>query len=55
MVVGAPPVWGARHVHDETVLVHTDCGKRMQMGYCGLLRPHCGERVRGNVVQVQQE
>src|SRR5229473_3870232 len=41
-VVGALAVWGSRHVHHETVLVHTDCGQPVQVGYyC----PHCGDRV----------
>ena len=51
MVVGALAVWGARHVHPETALVHTDCGEPVQMGYyC----PHCGDRVGGTAVQLQQ-
>jgi hypothetical protein len=51
VVVGALAVWGARHVHDETALVHTDCGEPGQMGYyC----PRYGDRVRGNAVQMQQ-
>ena len=50
-VVGALAVWGSRHVHHETVLVHTDCGQPVQVGYyC----PHCGDRVRGPSVQLQQ-
>jgi DNA-binding HxlR family transcriptional regulator len=49
-VVGALAVWGSHHVHRETALVHTDCGKPIQVGYyC----PHCGERVRGAAVQLQ--
>ena len=51
VVVGALAVWGARHVHPETALVHTDCGEPVQIGYyC----PHCGDRVRGTAVQLQQ-
>lgn len=51
VVMGALAVWGARHVHDETALVHTDCGEPVQMGYyC----PRCGDRVRGSAVQMQQ-
>ena len=50
-VVGALAVWGSRHVHHETVLVHTDCGQPVQVGYyC----PHCGDRVRGPSEQLQQ-
>jgi len=51
VVVGALAVWGTRHVHPESALVHTDCGKPVQVGYyC----PHCGDRVRGSAVQLQQ-
>jgi len=51
MVVGALAVWGARHAHPETALVHTDCGKPVQMGYyC----PHCGDRVQETAVQLQR-
>jgi hypothetical protein len=47
--VGALAVWGARHVRDETALVHSDCGKPVQVGYyC----PRCGERVCGSAVQM---
>jgi DNA-binding HxlR family transcriptional regulator len=51
VVVGALAVWGSRHVHRDTALVHTDCGHSVQMGYyC----PHCDQRLRGTAVQVQQ-
>jgi DNA-binding HxlR family transcriptional regulator len=51
MVVGALAAWGSRHVHQETTLVHTECGKAVQVGfYC----PHCADRVRGTSVQLQQ-
>jgi DNA-binding HxlR family transcriptional regulator len=51
VVVGALAAWGARHVHHETVLVHTDCGQPVQLRYyC----PHCGDRVRGTSVQLRQ-
>jgi DNA-binding HxlR family transcriptional regulator len=50
-VVGALAAWGSRHVHPETALVHTDCGTPVQVGfYC----PHCGDRVRGTAIQVQE-
>ncbi len=50
MVVGALAVWGARHVHPDTALVHTECGEPVQIGYyC----PRCGDRVRGTAVQLQ--
>src|SRR5262249_7636660 len=51
MVVGALAVWGARHEHPETALVHTDCGAPVQLGYDG---PHCGNRLQGTAVQLQQ-
>jgi HxlR-like helix-turn-helix len=51
VVVGALAIWGARHVHAESTLVHTDCGTPVQMSsYC--LR--FGDRVRGNAVHMQQ-
>lgn len=51
VVVGALAVWGARHVHEESALVHTDGGAPVQMGYyC----PCCSDRVRGNAVHMQQ-
>jgi DNA-binding HxlR family transcriptional regulator len=51
MVVGALAVWGARHVHPETALVHTACGTPIQVRYyCS----HCDVRVRGTAVQLQK-
>jgi DNA-binding HxlR family transcriptional regulator len=51
VVVGALAVWGSRHVHRDTALVHADCGQPVQMGYyC----PHCDRRVRSTTVQMQQ-
>ena len=51
MVVGALAVWGTRHVHPETALVHTDCGEPVQVWYyC----PHCDDRVRGPAVQLNR-
>jgi DNA-binding HxlR family transcriptional regulator len=50
MVVGALAVWGTRHVHPETALVHTACGETVQMGYyC----PHCDTRVERPAVTLQ--
>ena len=50
LVVGALASWGSRHVYRHAALVHTNCGSPVQMGYyC----PHCDERVRGTVVQLQ--
>ena len=48
-VVGALAVWGSRHVHPRTALVHADCGEPVQMRYyC----PECKERVPGSAVAV---
>jgi hypothetical protein len=38
VVVGALAVWGSRHVHPETALVHTDCGEPVQIGYYSALQ-----------------
>ena len=47
---GALAVWGTRHVHPETALVHTDCGEPVQVGYyC----PHCDTRVERPAVTLQ--
>ena len=49
VVVGALAVWGSRHVHPHTALVHADCGEAVQMRYyC----PACKERVPGTAVAV---
>lgn len=46
-VVGALAIWGSRHVHPQTALVHADCGEAVQMRYyC----PECKERVPGAAV-----
>jgi DNA-binding HxlR family transcriptional regulator len=43
MVVGALAVWGSRHVHPKTALVHDACGDPVDVGYyC----PRCDRRVR---------
>ena len=50
LVVGALAVWGTRHVHPETALVHTDCGEPVQIRYyC----PHCDTRVERPAVTLQ--
>ena len=42
-VVGALAVWGSRHVHRKTALVHDACGTPVEVGfYCA----HCDKRVR---------
>ena len=51
VVVGALAVWGSRHVHPQTALVHADCGEAVQMRYyC----PECKERVPGAAVAVKR-
>jgi DNA-binding HxlR family transcriptional regulator len=50
MVVGALAVWGSRHVHPDTALVHADCGQPVQVGYyC----PHCDSRVPGSAITLR--
>jgi hypothetical protein len=49
IVVGALAVWGSRHVHRQSALVHADCETPVEVGYyCG----QCGERVRGSAVRL---
>ena len=51
VVVSALALWGSRHVHRQTTLVHEACGHAVQLGYyC----PHCGDRVRGSDVQLRR-
>ena len=51
MVVGALAVWGSRHVHHQTALIHEDCGHPVQVAYyCS----HCDAHVRGAVVKPQR-
>lgn len=51
VVIGALATWGSRHVYPEAVLVHTNCGHPVRVGY---FCPHCSERVRGASVTLQQ-
>jgi DNA-binding HxlR family transcriptional regulator len=49
VVVGALAVWGSRHLHRQTALVHTDCETPLEVGYfCA----HCRGRVRGSRVKL---
>lgn len=49
-VVGAMAVWGSRHVHPDTAVVHADCDHPVEVAYyCA----HCGGRVRGSAVAVR--
>jgi hypothetical protein len=51
VVVGALAVWGSRHLHRESALVHTDCETPLEVGYfCA----HCRGRVRGGAVKLSQ-
>ncbi len=48
-VVGALAVWGSRHVHPQSALVHAECGEPVQMRYyC----PECKQRVPGTAVKM---
>jgi len=50
MVVGALAVWGSRHVHHQTALIHEDCGHPVQVAYyCR----HCDVRVHGAAAKPQ--
>ena len=49
-VIGALAVWGSRHVHRDTVLVHDDCHAGLELTYyC----PKCDTRVSGRTVHVR--
>jgi DNA-binding HxlR family transcriptional regulator len=49
LVIGALAHWGSKHVHQETRLVHDDCGALVKMVYyC----PQCEKRVRGATVRL---
>ena len=46
-VIGALAVWGSRHVHTESALVHVACEERLDVTYyCGT----CDRRVAGSVL-----
>ncbi|PYN26316.1 MAG: transcriptional regulator [Candidatus Rokuibacteriota bacterium] len=50
MVVGALAVWGSRHVHKDTALVHDDCDGALELKYyC----PKCDARVSGRTVHLR--
>ncbi len=51
MVVGALAVWGSRHLHPQTALVHTDCQTPLEVGY---FCPHCHDKVRGSQVKLKR-
>ena len=49
VVVGALAVWGSRHLHHGTALVHEHCGHAVKLGY---FCPDCGTRIRGATVKL---
>jgi DNA-binding HxlR family transcriptional regulator len=50
VVVGALALWGSKHLHRDTALVHDDCDAALQLGYyC----PKCDKRVRGRTVHLK--
>lgn len=49
LVIGALAQWGSKHVHQETTLVHAECGSPVTIAYyC----PHCEKRIRGVTVRL---
>jgi DNA-binding HxlR family transcriptional regulator len=51
VVVGALAVWGSRHLHKQTALVHEECDHPVEIRYyC----PHCADRVRGSTVRLRR-
>jgi DNA-binding HxlR family transcriptional regulator len=51
MVVGALAVWGSRHLHRQSALVHGECETPLEVGY---FCPHCQGRVRSNAVKLRR-
>src|SRR3989442_636330 len=50
MVVGALAVWGSRHVHKDTALVHDDCDGALELkDYC----PKCDARGSGRTLHLR--
>jgi len=50
IVAGALAVWGAKHLSDDMVLVHTTCGSGMRVVYyC----PTCDASVKGSGVRLE--
>ena len=49
VVAGALAAWGAKYLSDDTVLVHNECGSRIEVEYhC----PHCDTSVAGAGVRL---
>jgi len=51
MVVGTLAVWGSRHLHQESALVHDECDTPLEVGY---FCPRCRGRVRGSTVRLSR-
>jgi DNA-binding HxlR family transcriptional regulator len=51
-VIGALAVWGSKHVHPESALVHDACGTPVEVGY---FCPECDRPVRRVRLQKQNE
>jgi DNA-binding HxlR family transcriptional regulator len=51
VVVGALAVWGSRHLHRQTALVHAECQTPLEVGY---FCPHCHDRVHGSTVTLKR-
>jgi DNA-binding HxlR family transcriptional regulator len=47
-VVGALAIWGSRHLHTPSMLVHTDCDTALDMAY---FCPACDRRVGAGAVR----
>jgi DNA-binding HxlR family transcriptional regulator len=51
VVVGALAVWGSRHLHPQTAVVHEDCHHPVELRYyCR----HCAASVRGSTVKLRR-
>jgi len=51
LVVGALAVWGSRHVHRQTALVHAECGHPVEIRY---FCRQCAGGVRGATVELRR-
>jgi DNA-binding HxlR family transcriptional regulator len=51
MVVGALAMWGSRHLHPQTALVHADCGHEVTLRY---FCPTCDARLPGEAVALRR-
>jgi DNA-binding HxlR family transcriptional regulator len=51
VVVGALAAWGSRHVHQQTALVHAECGHPVEIKY---FCRQCAARVGGDTVELRR-